>query len=280
MSEFTSINSYDSTDNSGNLSSDIEENDSSEMSNDISYEAAKQLIPRNYHSEEDDIDESKLYFIQPKKKHIFTTVNKNTEYKTQFTGKKRGKCSIKNNKKSKRHDRFSNDNILRKINNHSLNSTISFFNDFFKHLNIKEKFCKLSYKSKINIKKNYFYKIKKKSLGKIISSKISKKYNKHDENDNNNIYKNYKNHEVLKRIFEMDYATFFKRYYMESKKCINLKDFGLEIEIILSDECKMYNDLIESIRKSNDEDNEKYIESIQKCIEKNFYSKKLFTTSK
>ena len=76
----------------------------------------------------------------------------------------------------------------------------------------------------------------------------------------------------------MDYITFFKRYYMESKKCINLKDYGLENEVILSEKCKMYNDLIKKI--TNNEDNENYIKSIKKCIKENYINKKLFKTYK
>ena len=78
----------------------------------------------------------------------------------------------------------------------------------------------------------------------------------------------------------MDYITFFRRYYMESKKCINLKDYGLENEVNLSEKCKMFNDLIKKIKNSNNEDNENYIKSIKKCINKNYKAKKLFKTSK
>jgi hypothetical protein len=74
----------------------------------------------------------------------------------------------------------------------------------------------------------------------------------------------------------MDYITFFKKYYMKSEKHINLNVFGLEKEIILSDKCKMYNDLIGKIKYN--EDNEYYMNCIKKCIDKNYTSKKLFKT--
>ena len=67
---------------------------------------------------------------------------------------------------------------------------------------------------------------------------------------------------------------------MESKKRINLKVFGLEKEINLSEKCKMYNDLIEKIKKSNNKDTEKYIKCIEKCINKNYIACKLFKTIK
>ena len=84
----------------------------------------------------------------------------------------------------------------------------------------------------------------------------------------------------LKKYEAWIILLFFKRYYMESKKCINLKDYGLENEVILSDKCKMYNDLIKKIKNSNNGDNENYIKSIRKCIYKNYIEKKLFKTDK
>ena len=42
----------------------------------------------------------------------------------------------------------------------------------------------------------------------------------------------------------------------------------------------MFNDLIKKIKNSNNEDNENYIKSIKKCINKNYKAKKLFKTSK
>ena len=184
-----------------------------------------------------------------------------------------------NKKRNKIHDRFSIDNLLIKIKNHSLSLVAPFLNDILKFLFIEEEFYQLSHKFKKNIKNNYFSEEKKKTLGEIICNKISPKY-KCDENENIKTFNKVKDHEVFKKILNMDYITFFKRYYMESKKCINLRDFGLEHEIILSDKCKMYNDLIERIKNSKNDDNENYIKSIKKCIDKNYITKKLFKTSK
>mgnify|MGYP006988910025 CR=1 FL=1 len=164
---------------------------------------------------------------------------------------------------------------MRKTSNHSLSSITHFSNSIIKGLGINEEFYQLSYEIKKNIKNDYFCKLKNKTLGEILCNKISPKY-KQDEYENKKTFERIKDHQVLKKIFEMDFITYFKRYYMESKKCINLKDFGLEKEIILSNKCKMYNDLIENIKKYNTEDNEKYIKHIRKCIDKKYFSKKLF----
>ena len=41
--------------------------------------------------------------------------------------------------------------------------------------------------------------------------------------------------------------NFFKKIYYQSNKCINLKEYGLNRDIILSEKFKMYNDLLTSI---------------------------------
>ena len=166
---------------------------------------------------------------------------------------------------------------MAKVKNHSLSFVVNFLNIILKILLIKGVFLQLNHEYKKNIQN--FSKEKKKTLKEIISNKISPKY-KCNENWNINTCNKVEEHEIFKKILNMDYITFFRRYYMESKKCINLKDYGLENEVILSEKCEMFNDLIKKIKNSNNEDNENYIKSIKKCINKNYIAKKLFKTSK
>ena len=282
MKDFTSIDSSDLAFNSEFLFSDNESNYSSEnILNDISDEKMNDIFnykvdPFDEYDVEDYIPDKKS--LCPKKMNLFIVTDK-TNQSTQLIRKKRGKPCDLNKKRTKIHDRFSIDNLLIKIKNHSLSLVAPFLNDILKFLFIEEEFYQLSHKFKKNIKNNYFSEEKKKTLGEIICNKISRKY-KCDENENIKTFYKVKDHETFKKILNMDYITFFKRYYMESKKCINLRDFGLEHEIILSDKCKMYNDLIERIKSSKNDDNERYIKSIKKCIDKNYITKKLFKTSK
>ena len=282
MTEFTSINSSDLLIINESHLSDNEENSSSEeMFNEINCEKINNIINKLFNNKSLPLDEDNIkyydaYFYPNKKKSDLFIV---TESTTQLTKKKRGKHSNLNKNNKKTHNRFSIDNLLIKIKNHSLSLVAPFLNDILKKLSIKEEFYQLSHKFKKNIKNNYFSEEKKKTLGEIICNKISPKY-KHDENENQRIFVKVKNHEIFKKILNMDYITFFRRYYMESKKCINLKDYGLENEVILSEKCKMFNDLIKKIKNSNNEDNENYIKSIKKCINKNYKAKKLFKTSK
>jgi len=286
MTDFTSLASSDFAINDEYLFSDNESNYSSEnIINDINDEIINDIF--NYKVDlydEYNIEDYKILCISdkkssvPGKKNLFMVTDK-TNQSTQLTKKKRGKPSAFNKKRTKIHDRFSIDNLLVKIKNHSLSLVAPFLNDILKVLLIEEEFYQLSHKFKKNIKNNYFSEEKKKTLGEIICNEISPKY-KRDENENKKTFEKVKDHEVFKKILNIDYITFFKRYYMESKKCINLKDFGLEHEIVLSNKCKMYNDLIERIKNSKNDDNEGYIKSIKKCIDKNYITKKLFKTSK
>ena len=266
MTEFTSINSSDLLIINESHLSDNEENSSSEeMFNEINCEKINNIINKLFNNKSLPLDEDNIkyydaYFYPNKKKSDLFIV---TESTTQLTKKKRGKHSNLNKNNKKTHNRFSIDNLLIKIKNHSLSLVAPFLNDILKKLSIKEEFYQLSHKFKKNIKNNYFSEEKKKTLGEIIC-----------------IFGKVKNHEIFKKILNMDYITFFRRYYMESKKCINLKDYGLENEVILSEKCKMFNDLIKKIKNSNNEDNENYIKSIKKCINKNYKAKKLFKTSK
>ena len=250
------------------------------LSNDEEDSSSEEMLYDIFPLYEDNINRDDLSIYPnkkiPAKKKVFI-VTESTKHITQFTKKKRGKHSKLNIDNKKIHDRYSLDNVLAKVKNHSLSLVPPFLNDILKVLFIEEEFYQLSHKFKKKIKNNYFSEAKKETLGNIICNKISPKYSR-DKNENIKTFNKVKDHEIFKKILSMDYITYFKRYYMESKKCINLKDYGIENEIILSEKCKMYNDLIK--KNTNNEDNENYIKSIKNCINKNYITKKLFKTYK
>ena len=74
----------------------------------------------------------------------------------------------------------------------------------------------------------------------------------------------------MKKILEINYLKLFEIYY-ESKKKINLEEYGIDIDIILTDKIKMYNDLLQD-KKNNEIDKQK----IEESIKKNFFNSKLF----
>ncbi len=84
--------------------------------------------------------------------------------------------------------------------------------------------------------------------------------------------KNNKENEVIINILSENYFDFFWKIYYKSSKLINLKEYGLDKEIILSDKVIMYKDLL----KKNEEldPNENYNNNINNCVNNNFIIKK------
>ena len=196
------------------------------------------------------------------------TTNDTTLSKT----KKRGRqTNLKEEKKT--HDKFSDDNILRKIQVHFISFIILFLNDILRSFGIREKFLKLDYKFKKDVNKKKVAELKKKNIGEIVSNKISTKY-KMDENTNSNLYEYLKTNEVLAKIFDMNYMTLFKMYYMKKEKNADLRIFGIEKEISLSKKTETFHEFLEE-EKSKSKD-EEYIRKIMKSLNKNYLKEKKF----
>jgi hypothetical protein len=191
---------------------------------------------------------------------------------TLLKNKKRGRHTNLKEKK-KKHDKFTADNVLRKIQVHFLSFVVYFLNDILKSFGIREKFLKLDYKFKKDVNKQKFAEIKSKNIGEIISSKISTKY-KTEENVNKNLYELLKTNEVLGAIFDMNYMTVFRLFYMNKEKTFDLRIFGIEKEINLSKKTETYYELLE--KEKSKENNEKYINLINECLNKKFLNEKKF----
>ena len=184
--------------------------------------------------------------------------------------KKRGRqTNLKEEKKT--HDKFSDDNILRKIQVHFISFIILFLNDILRSFGIREKFLKLDYKFKKDVNKKKVAELKKKNIGEIVSNKISTKY-KMDENTNSNLYEYLKTNEVLAKIFDINYMTLFKMYYMKKEKNADLRIFGIEKEISLSKKTETFHEFLEE-EKSKSKD-EEYIRKIMKSLNKNYLKEK------
>ena len=186
--------------------------------------------------------------------------------------KKRGRQANSNEEK-KIHDKFSSDNILRKIQVKYITFIILFLNDILRSFRIKAKFLKLDYEFKKDVNKQNFAELKRKNIGEIVSNKISTKY-KIDKNENSNLYKSLKTNEVFEKIFDMNYMTFFKMYYMKNSKTADLRIFVIEKEISLSKETETFHEFLEKV-KSKEKD-EIYIKQIFKCLNKNYLKEKKF----
>ena len=195
------------------------------------------------------------------KKFIINEENNSTQLTKKKTKRGRERTIKENeNKKEKIHDKNTSDNLIRKIQVHYLSFIVSFLNDILKNLNYKTKFLNLNYEFKMNIKKDFVESLKKKTIGEIISNEISIKYKGKEKNFNKNLYEKIKDNEVLNKIFEDNYIKLFKNIYYKSKEKINLKEYGLNKDIYLSKNVKMFNNLL----KNDIEGNKKIKESIIK----------------
>ncbi len=248
---------------------------------------------------EKDIEE--LYFIKKIKKpnDLFIVKNENdtskensTQSNKELRGRKRKNFSIKYANK-RPHDKNSLDNILRKIQVHYISFLILFLNAILKHLEnnsqypeLKQKsskplkFCKLDYNFKKNVNKKAIELLKSKTIGDIIKNKISSKYSKtNDEvkNDYNKIIcekiKQTEYYEVINKILSENYLKFFEIYH-QNKRNINLREYGMDEDIILPSNVKTFSDLLKTDKEKADKE---YRKNIDECINNFFVNKKLFS---
>ena len=206
MTEFTPINySYYAIDE--NLLSDNEEKDPAEeeeMNNDISNEEIYNILNcKTNPFDEDNIEENDLYLNKKssvKKTTNLFVVTENANYITKLIKKKRGKHSNLNKYNKKTHDKFSFDNILRKVKNHSLSLIVPFLNVILKVLLIEEEFFQLDHEYKKKLTKKCFSEEKKKNLRDIIINNISSKYKNYNNDENKKILEKVEDHEIFKKI--------------------------------------------------------------------------------
>jgi hypothetical protein len=225
---------------------------------------------KNNSFNEEEIYESelnKLYFIDNFKKPFKFDVDNSKKFKN----KKRGKAKKKDT--TKIHDKYRIDNILTKIQVHYLSFIISFINDILKNLHFKQRFLDLDYKYKRNIKKNFAISLKTKNIKDIICNKITSKFKK-DENSNSSIYNEIKENKVLNKLLSENYLLLFKKIYYRSSKIVNLREYGLDKDIILSSDVKMFEDLLKDIDCLDV--NKEYKKKIIQCVNNNYFPSLLF----
>ena len=199
------------------------------------------------------------------------TVSKKKSTKTKRYGRKR-KRETPSQQEDSSHGIYSEDNISMKIKTHYLNFIISFLNSIFPHFGYPKKLYKLDKEFKINIKKNSLNNnadsLNDKSIGEIISNKISKKYKSINDktNANKNICEEIKKNPILNKILSENYLVFFKKFYFESDSYINLKDYGMNKDIVFDKDVKNFKHLL----KDNEKRGKKYIMFIKKHVERNY----------
>ena len=224
----------------------------------------------NLDKKDDDEQEEAIPIIRPKEKALKDQKTDPSKKKKLLGRKKKGKTPPQQEGSS--HDIYAEDNITVKIKTHYLNFIISFLNCIFPHFNYKKKLYKLDKKFKINIKKinskDNLDSLNDKTIGEIISNKISQKYRSIQDKTNANkiICEEIKNNPILNRILSENYLIFFKNFYYNTDSFINLKDYGLNKIIFFTKNVKNFKHLL----KDNENKGEKYIMSIKEHVVRNY----------
>lgn len=189
--------------------------------------------------------------------------------------KKIGKRGRKKNNVSKRNNKIhkpdSADNILRKVHVHFLSFIVSYLNDILKYLGYKQKFLNLDYAFKVKADKATIKELQNTSIGLIISNKRSDKYIGKNINHNKLLYEEIKDKEIIGKILSEKYLILFKKVYYRNNIIINLKEYGLEEKVKLSNNVKTYRDLL--LKKNVKEINKR---DFTKCIKRHFIPESIF----
>ena len=186
-----------------------------------------------------------------------------------------GRKRKKNNKYYKIHDKNSKDNILRKITVNYFQFIIFFLNSYIQCSNLgtneNYEFKKFDYKYIKVINKQRILDNMSRTISQLIKDiPISRKNKKFDKEHNKKLVKYYSEMSgTIKNILEGNFLSLFPVYY-KSKREINLSEFGKNSELILSDNVKLYKDLI----NKGDNSKEDYIKECEKIINSWFLTKK------
>jgi hypothetical protein len=145
--------------------------------------------------------------------------------------------------------------------------------DFLKY-DKRDRFRDIQHSIKKDIKKEHFNQLKGQKLYEVITKKVSVKNrkNNYDEFFNLNLYKKLENDELIKNILNENYLNLFRKIYYKSERNLNLKEYGKDVDISLSEEIKMYKDI-----KVTDKE---YINSLDKYVNKMYFSKNKFKIEK
>jgi hypothetical protein len=184
--------------------------------------------------------------------------SKNEERQLIKSGRKRRR-QLENGEKI--HDRYSTDNILRRIQVHYMTFIINIVNELLNYLGYKYKFIDIDYNIKKAINKKQFYAIKKLNIAQIICQTSSPKFKNHSKQKNNNIYEKVKGDEKVNQFLSKTFMELFKDVYLKDKRYIN--EYGLIFP--LSEKVKTYKDLF-SKKKEKDEINE-YTKKVDEVIQ-------------
>ena len=173
------------------------------------------------------------------------------------------------------HDKYFEDNILRKIQVHYINFIKFYINEILSILGFDVEFYDINYNIKKTTNKNNISLLKSLPISYILCQNISRKFRKlfkQNKNINKTIFNKVINNDIIKDIIFQKYERLFKDVYLKNKKCININGQNIFLQTV-----KTFEDLLK-----NDKDfstNSLYRTKINEVIEK-YYFKKYFKLEK
>lgn len=180
----------------------------------------------------------------------------------------------KENEKKRKRRKYQRDNILIKIQCHYMTFIIKFVNNVLDFLDVdkNDRFKDIQHSFKKDIKKDQFNSLKTAKLHEIITQAISKKNKnnniKPDEHYNINLYKKLSKNEIIKNLLNENYLNLFQKVYYKSERFFNLKEYGKDVVMPLSDNIEMY----KNIEIKDKEYDKKYINIIDAYIKKSYFA--------
>lgn len=167
----------------------------------------------------------------------------------------------------KYHDRESEDNMLRKVNGHYISFIKDYSNTILEVFEFGEQFENIDYQYKTKINKKNFPLLKKRNIGDILNQDISPKLRKHPRDHNKKIFEKFKNNPFINKLFSQNYIYLFNSVYYKSERNINLKDYGLNVNILLPKKVKMFKDLLE---KGDNNQSPQYLKKLKTFVKNEF----------
>ena len=211
--------------------------------------------------------------IKEDKKALFTI-----EKKDNKSRKRKREIGVEDEKSVKFHDKYSIDNIQKKVHGHFISFVQDYVNYILEQNGIEEKFFKIDYDFKRKISNKFISELKYSNIGEILNQDISPKFTKIKKENNKNVFESIKNKNCVKDLFSLNYYNLFKNVYYKDKRIINLKINGKKVNIFLpKNRIEMFGDLLKKNQKSNkldksdeNRENDKYINALKKYVVENF----------
>ena len=206
-------------------------------------------FPSPYEQLDDfDIISSGQIIPEPPKKELFIEISKdetqeksNKEPSKELLGKKTKNLSLEK-KNKKKHDKYDDDNILRKIYLYSVNFILTIFmNVVVEECHLKKgssyAFVEINGDYKKQIRKGNFEEYKNKTISDLLNLQNNGKYKNKNRNKEllDNILKNNKNNAIFNKIINKKYIDIFKEVYFKNKKDIIYEGLSLNLQTTFDD---------------------------------------------